>query len=54
VQAIDYIGNNSNRSESAMFNYTGIPDTSPEQFTFSRQTDVERDTIYRSNSIVIS
>ncbi len=54
VQAVDYIWNQSERSESAMFNYTGIPDTSPESFTFARQTDIKRNTIYRSNSIVIS
>lgn len=54
TKAIDYIWNQSERSESAIFNYSGIPDTSPETFTFSRQIDVQRNTIYRSNSITIS
>lgn len=54
VQAIDQVWNESSRSESAMFNYSWIPDTSPESFTFSRQIDVDINTIYRSNSVVIS
>lgn len=54
VQATDHIWNQSERSESAIFNYAGIPDISPETFTFSRQTNVKRNTIYRSNSITIS
>lgn len=54
VQAIDHIGNQSERSESAMFTYTGIPDTSPELFTFSRQDNAKRNTLYKSNTITIT
>jgi len=54
VKSIDYIWNESQRSESAIFNYSWIPNTSPETFTFSRQVDVQRNSTYRSNSINIS
>lgn len=54
AKSIDNVWNESDRSESAIFNYTWIPDTSPDSFTFSRQTNVDREEIYRSNTITVT
>ncbi len=54
VQSADYAWNQSERSDYAIFKYTWIPDISPNTFSFSGQTNVQRNTIYRSNSITIS
>lgn len=53
VKVIDYIGNSSDRSVPAIFTYNGIEDTSPDNFSFSRQYDVRRERIYRSNTVTI-
>lgn len=54
IKAIDNVNNESDRSENAVFSYTGIPDTSPDSFTFSRQTNVEIEKTYKSNTITIT
>lgn len=54
IKSVDNVGNQSDRSENAIFSYAGIPDTSPDNFTFSRQTNVKREKTYRSNSITIT
>ncbi len=53
IKAIDNVGNSSERSEYAAFTQIGIPDTSPDLFSFSRQTNVERNKTYKSNTITI-
>lgn len=54
IKAIDNVNNESDRSENAVFSYNGIPDTSPDSFTFSRQTNVEIEETYKSNTITIT
>ena len=54
VQATDALGNTGARSTPIVFTYAGIPDTSPDSFSFAKQYDANTDETYTSTSITVA